>query len=156
METVVKGFLICLSFASAMSAAQAQTVLMSKKTVTLPVDLSSAGVRSSNAGYGTTYLVKILVPGLAAETLLNHRNEGEAAPCLATYDTDKVEDITQNNPTVENIKFTITEEKILWPNTTDKICNVTLAETINAVVRGHKFTHLRRADLPARHIDDCK
>lgn len=154
MKTVIFGLATCLMIA--MTTTAHADVVMSKKTVTLPVDLSSAGVRSSNAGYGTTYLVKILVPGLAAETLLNHRNEGEAAPCLATYSTDKVEDIIQGNPAVENFKFTITEKKTLWADEEEKICHVTLVETIDATVRGHQFTHVRRATLPDRHIDDCK
>ena len=137
-------------------AAQAQETVIASKTVNLPVDLSQAGVRSSNAGYGTTYLVKILVPGLAAETLLNHRNDGENAPCLATYDTNSVDDVIKGNPAVETFAFEIVQKRVLNPDVENKICHVNLVEEIHATVRGFKFVHSRQTELPQRVLDDCK
>lgn len=137
-------------------SAQAGEVIISKKTVKLAVDLSTTGIRSSNLGYGDTYFVKILVPGLAAETLLNHRNEGETAPCLATYETYKVEDVVQNNPTTELHDFEIVQKKVTYPNETDKTCDVYLIEDVATKVRGFNFIHQRQTALPSRHIDDCQ
>nr|WP_295905864.1 hypothetical protein [uncultured Bdellovibrio sp.] len=151
---LIVGF--ALSVSSVFAYANENETVVSRKTVRLPVDLSQAGVRSSNKGYGTTYLVKILVPGLAAETLLNHRNEGESAPCLATYQTDLVEDVIKNNPAVENFDFEIIQKKVVYPDTTNKTCTVMLVEDVSAVVRGFNFVHHRSVELPARHIDDCK
>lgn len=137
-------------------SAQAGEVIISKKTVKLAVDLSTTGIRSSNLGYGDTYFVKILVPGLAAETLLNHRNEGETAPCLATYETFKVEDVVQNNPTTELHDFEIVQKKVTYPNEADKTCSVYLVEDVATKVRGFNFVHQRQTELPTRHIDDCQ
>lgn len=153
----MKQFILAAAVALAATMAQAQQeVIIAKKTVKLPVDLSSAGIRSSNLGYGDTYFVKILVPGLAAETMLNHRNEGEAAPCLATYQTFKVEDVVQNNPTTEIHDFEIEQKKVLYPNEAEKTCRVYLIEDVKTKVRGFDFVHHLVHELPSRHIDDCK
>lgn len=147
---------LVLTVGTVLAHAQGGETIIAQKTVKLPVDLSQAGVRSSNKGYGTTFLVKILVPGLAAETLLNHRNEGESAPCLATYETDLVSDVIKGNPAVELYDFEIVQKKVLYPNTTEKICTVYLVEDVHARVRGYNFVHTRRTELPQRHIDDCQ
>lgn len=151
---------IILSTAILLAALTAQAseneVIIAKKTVKLAVDLSTAGIRSSNLGYGDTFFVKILVPGLAAETLLNHRNEGEAAPCLATYETFKVEDVVKGNPATEIHDFEIVQKKVLYPNEADKTCAVWLVEDVSTNVRGFNFVHQRQTELPSRHIDDCQ
>ncbi|AZZ37497.1 hypothetical protein CIK05_12065 [Bdellovibrio sp. qaytius] len=134
----------------------ANETIISKKTVQLAVDLSTTGIRSSNLGYGDTYYVKILVPGLAAETLLNHRNEGESAPCLATYDTFKVEDVVQNQPTTEIHDFEIVQKKVVYPDTADNSCSVYLVENVQTTVRGFKFIHERSTELPKRNLADCQ
>jgi len=153
LKVMITAALILAGFAH---TAQADEKIISRKVVSLPVDLSTAGVRSSNAGYGSTYLVKILVPGLAAETILNHRNEGESAPCLATYQTRRVDDIIKGNPATEVFDFEITQKKVFYPIPGNNTCYVTLEEDIQAVVRGYKFVHNRSIELPQRHIDDCK
>lgn len=152
MKTIILSAAILLSAFTA----QAGETIISKKTVKLAVDLSTTGIRSSNLGYGDTYFVKILVPGLAAETLLNHRNEGESAPCLATYETFKVEDVVQNNPTTELHDFEIVQKKVTYPNETNKTCAVYLIEDVSTKVRGFNFVHQRTSELPSRHIDDCQ
>lgn len=138
------------------SLVSANELVISQKTVRLEVDLSKAGIRSSNLGYGDTYFVKILVPGLAKETLLNHRNEGESAPCLATYETFSVEDVVKGNPAKEIHEFEIIQKKILIPNVETKTCQVFLQEDVSVNVRGFNFVHQRNAELPSRHIDDCQ
>lgn len=140
----------------AATTASSNEVIIAKKTVQLEVDLSTTGIRSSNLGYGDTFFVKILVPGLAKETILNHRNEGETAPCLATYDTFAVEDVVKGNPSKEIHDFEIVQKKQLYPNTTDNTCDVYLIETVATTVRGFKFVHERSSELPKRHIDDCQ
>lgn len=139
-----------------LSAHALEETVISRKIVNLPVDLSKAGVRSSNKGYGTTYLVKILVPGLAAETVLNHRNEGESAPCLATYEAFEVEEVIKGNPAIETFAFEIIQKKNFSPDVENKVCNLWLTEEVQAEVRGFKFVHSRSTELPQRHIDDCK
>ncbi|WP_374078354.1 hypothetical protein [Bdellovibrio bacteriovorus] len=156
MKTVSMIVGLVLAMGAFAGQAQAEETIIAKKTVQLAVDLSQAGVRSSNAGYGTTYLVKILVPGLAAETLLNHRNEGESAPCLATYETRRVEDVIKNNPATETYTFEIVQKKVVYPDVANNTCSVWLVEDVHSIVRGFNFVHNRSTELPARHIDDCK
>lgn len=152
----MKKIILSAAILVAALTAQANEVIISKKTVKLAVDLSTAGIRSSNLGYGDTFFVKILVPGLAAETVLNHRNEGESAPCLATYETFAVEDVIKNNPTTEIHEFEIVQKKVLYPNEADKTCSVWLVEDVATKVRGFNFIHQRQTELPSRHIDDCQ
>lgn len=150
-----KIILAAMLLAASPAFAQIETIV-SKKTVQLEVDLSTTGIRSSNLGYGDTFFVKILVPGLAAETLLNHRNEGETAPCLATYETFAVEDVVKGNPSKEIHDFEIVQKKLLYPNEAEKTCDVYLVEDVATKVRGFNFIHSRSTVLPKRHIDDCK
>jgi hypothetical protein len=122
------------------------------------VDLSPAGIKLSRAGY-TMPTVKILIPELAAETVMNHRNPGESAPCLATTDTLKVEDVVQGNPVTEKADFTITLEKTaeVYKNSDGQdVCSVYLTETVSGTVRGFAFNHVRESALPERVVADCK
>lgn len=136
-------------------AAHADSVTVSSRTVTLPVDLSAAHVRKTNAGYGQTYLVKILVPELAAETVMNHRNEGEGAPCLATYEVDTIEQLIQGRPSVEKAAFKIELVKDTYLDEA-KVCHVTLTENVTTSIRGFQFIHSRASPLPDRNEADCK
>lgn len=133
----------------------AQAEIISSKTVDLPVDLSTAGIRLSKAGYSMP-TVKVLIPELAAVTVMNHRNEGETAPCVATYQAIEVEEVVQGLPTIETVPFTITLEKSVRIDHRNNSCAVTLVETVEGVVRGFTFSHIRQSPLPSRHIDDCK
>ncbi|MGZ6488127.1 MAG: hypothetical protein ACXWQQ_16420, partial [Pseudobdellovibrio sp.] len=78
----------------------AEDVVISRKVVKLPVDIAEGKVKLSRAGYSMP-LVKILVPELAGITLLDHRNVGEGAPCMASYDAKTPDEIIQNNPQIE-------------------------------------------------------
>lgn len=129
---------------------------ISKRTVKIPVDISTAKVVKTNAGYGKIFLVKILVPGLAEPTLMNHRNEGESAPCLATYETDNIDDVVQGKPetVVADMDIELTKSSYVEP--TDNLCHVQLTETITTKIRGFDFIHERISDLPTRDPGDCR
>jgi hypothetical protein len=153
----VKNAIISSLFCSFALAAQAQaSTLISSRVVTVPVDISTAKVVKTNKGYGTTYLVKILVPGLAGPTLMNHRNEGESAPCLATYQTDDISDVTQGRPETVNADMKIDLVKDVYVSDGDKICHVTLTENISTTIRGFTFVHTRSAEMPTRDSEDCE
>ncbi|KYG61478.1 hypothetical protein AZI86_17345 [Bdellovibrio bacteriovorus] len=144
-----------LIFLSAMANAN---TLVSEQVVTLPVDLSTAGIRLSKAGYSAP-TVKVLIPELAAVTVLNHRNEGETAPCLATFQAILVEEVVQGKPEVLQVPVSIKLEKIfgvIEDENGQNICQVRLMETVTASIRGFDFSHVRFGDLPSRHVDDCK
>ncbi|UOF02844.1 hypothetical protein [Bdellovibrio reynosensis] len=145
-----------LTLCAMTATAELREEVISKKVVELPVDLSTAGIRLSNAGYGTTKFVKILIPQLADHTLMNHRNEGESAPCVATFQTFKVEDVVQGNPEVLTAPFTIEVTRLVWPDTFSKKCFMSLRENISANVRGFEFIHERQIELPERSLEDCR
>ncbi|WP_413569653.1 hypothetical protein ACLWBD_04195 [Bdellovibrio sp. HCB117] len=147
------GFLLTVSFNA--NANTTETVI-SEKTFRLPVDISTAQVRKTNAGYGELYLVKVLIPGLAAVTVLNHRNVGENAPCMATYETTSIEDVIQNNPATEHYDITVTQTKLAYPDWENTKCIVHLQEKVSAKIRGYNFVHSASTPLQERHIDDCK
>lgn len=130
---------------------------MHSKKVILPVDISELTVKLSRADYALP-VVKILIPELARETLLDHRNTNEGAPCLATYETLAPGNVIQNNPQAENIEFLITAEKELelQKEGSTETCAVTLVENITAKIRGFAFTHTRYFALPNRNPADCK
>ena len=128
--------------------------IMSQKEVTLPVDISSAKMKFTNLGYGSIYFVKVIVPELAAETLLNHRNVGEDGPCLFTRDTGSVSSVVQGNPEVVDVKFKITLLKQSYLSAGK--CKVILKEDIRADIRGFHFQHTLSHEMPDRVVEDCQ
>ncbi|MGI4993441.1 hypothetical protein ACRXCV_12465 [Halobacteriovorax sp. GFR7] len=132
----------------------ANSKVLSIRTVTLPVDVSTAKLKWTNLGYGSTYFVKVIVPELASETIMNHRNLGEDGPCMFTYDTKNLEDVIGDNPGVEDIDFEITLTRFISKNP-DGECRVSLQENINADIRGFKFTHTLSHQMPNRVGEDC-
>lgn len=148
--------ILFLVVAFALNGQANSTNIISSRTVQLPVDLSRSKIVVSNKGYGTTYLVKILVPALTGPTLMNHRNEGESAPCLATFQTNNPEDILDGNPETIIADFKIELVKSVLPDKNSKTCHVYLDENISTIVRGYTFVHNRRSELPMRSIEDCQ
>ncbi len=142
-------------FIFSVNSSFAKTTVIHKKTVLLPVDISTAKLKWTNLGYGGSYFVKVIIPELAEETILNHRNEGEDGPCLFTRDTDKLSDVIQDNPETIHVPFEIELVKITQFNSENK-CFVTLQENIIGDIRGFEFFHSRSEAMPSRHIDDCK
>jgi len=137
------------------TSAFADQVILSQNTVSLNVDISTTKIKLSQADYSSP-VVKVLVPDLADVTFLNHRNTAEGAPCLATYDTLKPQDVIQDNPVVEKIDFTITLEKSVYSDVLNKVCKVSLTERVEGKIRGFSFGHTRTLAMPERHIDDCR
>jgi hypothetical protein len=138
------------------ATAFANSIVVSERTVTVPVDLSKTKVVFTNQGYGSTYLVKVLIPALAAPTLLNHRNGTEGAPCMATYDVSNVDDVLQGKPETINadVKITLTKNQVISDD--GKTCTVTLNEYLQTTIRGFEFVHDRTIELPSRVADDCR
>ena len=137
------------------SLAKANGVPISERTVELRVDISSTKLKWSQADYSSPVL-KVLVPDLATVTILDHRNTGEGAPCMATYQAMSPEEVIQNNPSVEVIPMTITLQKQLSPDPKDRLCHVALKESIVGEIRGFRFEHQKIKDIGTRHMDDCR
>ncbi|MBC7693583.1 MAG: hypothetical protein H7222_17595 [Methylotenera sp.] len=154
----MKIYLVLLSLffiSSVHSTAQAEDKVISSRTVLIPVTLAEGKVKLSRAGYSMP-LVKILVPGLADQTFLNHRNIGESAPCIATEDTYHPEDVIGGHPGTETIRFQIRLVKSVAADVKSNVCVVDLTEQVEATVRGFKFAHSRTTRLPERDLGDCR
>lgn len=132
--------------------AQSSQTIISEKVVTFPVDLNTTRLKFTSLGYSAP-LVKVIVPELAGDTLLNHRNEGEDGPCLFTYDAFRVDDVLQDNPEVLDTQFTIKVIRSVFVH--HNVCKVTLTETVEADIRGFLFQHSLSTPMPDRIIEDC-
>lgn len=143
--------------------AQNKNVVLSEREVKLSVNISREYMKLSSAGY-VSPVVKVLVPELADVTILNHRNEGESAPCLATFQVMDPEEVIQNNPGIEKIKFNIkliknTRKVMILPvNPEDPIfyCEVKLSEHVQGDIRGFEFVHLVTTEVDKRNVGDCR
>lgn len=147
----MKTFLLIISL---MTSVSASAVTLHQKKVILPVDISSARLLLSNAGYGDMYILKIIIPELADMTFLNHRNPTAGGPCMATYETLDLEAVVQGNPSVENVEFDITLDKDVYLN--DEFCHVTMTETVVGKIRGFTFQHTVSQEMPRRMKEDCR
>ncbi len=132
--------------------AQSSQTIISEKVVTFPVDLNTTRLKFTSLGYSAP-LVTVIVPELAGDTLLNHRNEGEDGPCLFTYDAFRVDDVLQDNPEVLDTQFTIKVIRSVFVH--HNVCKVTLTETVEADIRGFLFQHSLSTPMPDRIIEDC-
>jgi hypothetical protein len=141
--------------ASAEAAESSHEVLIAERTVNLNVDISTTKLKLSRADYSSP-VVKVLVPELADATILDHRNTGEGAPCMATYQALSPEEVIQNNPAVELVPMTITLKKILTPDQKNGRCLVTLDERIEGKIRGFLFEHQKTVEIGTRHLEDCR
>lgn len=150
----MKTFLsLSLLLLSSLAQAQFTQTVINERTVVLPVDINSTRLKFTSLGYSSS-LVKIIVPELAAVTILNHRNIGEDGPCLFTYGTRLIDDVLQDRPEVVDTEFTITLTKQAWVS--GEKCHVELSETVTADIRGFFFQHQVVHEMPSRVLEDCK
>lgn len=147
----MKTFLLIASLITSLSAS---AVTLHKKKVTLPVDISTTRLLMSNAGYGDSYILKVIIPELADVTFLNHRNPQAGGPCMATYETIDPEAVLQGNPAIENVQFEITLDKDVWDD--GNVCQVWMRETVVGKIRGFNFQHSVTQQMPNRSKEDCR
>jgi hypothetical protein len=150
-----KIFFMCL-ISLAATAAENEVILSDRET-TLTVEISAKNVKLSRADYAEP-VVKVLVPDLAEVTILDHRNTNEGAPCLATYETKKPEDVIQGHETTiwNHFRIQLVKRVDLIPSEDGKkVCQVTLIERVQSKIRGFNFVHERTKDIGQRNPDDC-
>ena len=154
---VISSFVLIGALASAQSAPKTQTRVIRKGVLHLPVDLNTSTVKCSAKGYGMPEL-KVLVPALAKVTVLNHRNDGEGAPCITagecTNDLNP-EKILSGGSGQQTIPVGIRVIQELTTDQETQTCHVTLKEEILSEINGVTFKHLRTQDLGNRDIADC-
>jgi hypothetical protein len=156
MKILLRVLILSLGFVQARANdGEPVRTLISERDVKVQVDISTTQVRRSRSGYSAEVL-KVLIPDLADVTLLDHRNEGEKAPCMATFQARQPEEIIQNNPAVEKVGLKITLTKVAWVNQETQQCEIHLEEHIAGKIRGFQFLHDREKSIATRSIEDCR
>ena len=126
------------------------------QTTTVQVALNAKTVKCSRADYSLPML-KVLVPGLADLTVLNHRNTREGAPCVAAgaCGADLApEKLLQAGEGTQAVPVRVRLKK--EARVEDGVCKVTLVETVETTIRGVKFFHERSQEAPDRDPADCR
>ena len=129
---------------------------MSDKTTDVNVDLNAKTVKCSAADYSGPML-KVLIPGLADVTVLNHRNTREGAPCIAAGRcTPQLgpKTILAKGEGSENIPVRVRLRKLVSPE--GAVCHVTLVEPVTTAIRGVPFFHERTQEVADRPAADCR
>jgi hypothetical protein len=150
------------SDAAAVSAARPESpaapegTLLSDKTTNVDVDLDAKTVKCSAADYSGPML-KVLIPGLADVTVLNHRNTREGAPCIAAGRCGPQlgpKTILSKGEGSEKVPVRVQLHKLV--SLEGEICHVTLVETVTTAIRGVPFFHERTQDVADRPAADCR
>lgn len=163
----MKTLIVLLMLATFQAKAQYREILQHSKTITMNVALNEKTVLCSKADYGALFL-KILIPDLASHTLLNHRNLGASAPCVAagscTDDNNPSKIIDAAKP-IEKIAIKIDIYRAEFVKRTGndfmpgppgkQVCGIIMIERIETIIRGRKFTHQRDIELGSRELSDC-
>ena len=129
--------------------------IVSDKTTDVKVDLNSKTVKCSAADYSGPML-KVLVPGLADLTVLNHRNTREGAPCVAAGRCGAVgpQDVLKSGEGTETVPVRVVLKKLV--SVEGDVCHVTLSETVHTTIRGIAFFHERFQEVADRAAADCR
>jgi hypothetical protein len=152
--------LIARALDSAQSAAKTSRVkaekgLVSDKTTVIETPINAQTVKCSQADYSIPML-KVLVPGLADLTVLNHRNNGEGAPCVAAgpCETMNPGQILKDGSGVDAIKVRVTLHKETAID--GAVCRVTVIERVSTTIRGVPFFHEQAHEVAERTPADCR
>lgn len=149
--------LLCLSVQSYANNEERHR-LISDLTHYLPVALNASTVKCSAQGYSVREL-KILIPELAQVTAMDHRNEGEGAPCVtssACTATHQPEVLLQHGERTVIAPFNVKLTQTAYLDHTANTCVVYLIEDVDGLVEGIRFVHQRYVLVGQRHIDDCR
>jgi hypothetical protein len=118
------------------------------------VPLNVTKYKETLLGYGTL-TGKILIPELAEQSLLNHRNDGEEAPCLSGPSKGMKPIAIDNTLLPEIVPVEIKVLNEFHINQEKRICKVILIESVEAEVQGVRFRHRLVKDNGFRYIKDC-
>lgn len=133
--------------------------IVHETTTSHTVELTPDTVLCSAADYSFPAL-KILLPELAAITLLDHQNFGAGAPCVAAGqcglpDGTEPEDILNPYNQFEDVDIVVKAIRVDIVDDEALTCATSLTERVDVVVRGVPFFHERYADLGFRPYSDC-
>jgi|GEM_PF-5221690 len=139
-----------------LGAAQAGGSVVRDQTTPVDVDLNAQTVKCSAADYSAPML-KVLVPGLADLTVLNHRNTREGAPCIAAGKCSATvgpQTILQSGAGTVRAPIRVVLKKVAAID--GDVCHVTLVETVTTQIRGVPFFHEREQAVADRAAADCR
>ncbi|MBI4061302.1 MAG: hypothetical protein HY403_07710 [Elusimicrobia bacterium] len=144
-----------LQAAVRISNAKAGPAIVSDRTTPVSVALNAGTVKCSAADYSAPML-KVLIPALADLTVLNHRNDGEGAPCVAAGRCSEVrpEDVLRGGEGADRINVRVVLRK--ETSIQGLVCRVSLIETIETTIRGVAFRHERVQEVAERLASDCR
>lgn len=144
------------SVAGPAASSELEGRVVSDRTTDVDVDLNAQTVKCSAADYSGPML-KVLVPGLADLTILNHRNTKEGAPCIAAGRCSPQlgpETLLRQGEGSESIPVRVVLKKVL--SLQGDVCHVTLVETVTTQIRGVPFFHERFQKVADRAAADCR
>jgi hypothetical protein len=146
-----------------LGAASAETLytetIVHETTTSVDLELNEETVLCSQAEYGVSHL-KVLIPQLAAITLLDHQNQGAGAPCVTAgacapngeLETGQVLDDDYDH---EQVSILVRAVRIDVAESSSETCTTYLREEIETTIGGLLFTHERSALLGERSYSDC-
>jgi len=148
---------------SADTGVETKTTLVHTAGKTITIPLNTETVICSQADYSLPVL-KVLIPELAALTLLDHQNFGAGAPCVAAgaciggldgSDGASPGDILDPNKPEEIVDVFVTARRQDYINHAAKTCEVYLIEDVKLDIRGVAFSHRRTMGIGSRNYEDC-
>jgi MYXO-CTERM domain-containing protein len=133
--------------------------LVHETTTAVDIELTADTVICSHADYSANFL-KVLIPQLAAITLLDHQNTDAGAPCVAAgecapFGDHAPADILDDQDTTDTVDITVRATRVDEIDHDAETCNTSLTEQVDLVIRGVPFTHQRWATLGTRPYGDC-
>ncbi len=160
MRTRTLAASLVLGLASTAGAAvETREDLVHQTTTSVDLVLTPETVICSHADYSASFL-KVLIPELAAITLLDHQNRDAGAPCVAAgecapFGDHAPSDILDDADTDETVDITVRETRVDEIDHDAQTCTTSLRERVDLTIRGVPFAHERSTSLGTRPYGDC-
>ena len=160
MRTRTLAASLVLGLASTAGAAvETREELVHETTTSVDLLLTPETVICSHADYSASFL-KVLIPELAAITLLDHQNTDAGAPCVAAgecapFGDHAPDDILDEADTSETVDIRVRATRLEEIDHDARTCATSLRERVDLEIRGVRFAHERYASLGSRPYGDC-
>jgi len=144
--------------ATTVSTPGTYTRVLRDATTNVVIELTDTSVFCTDLGYGNVQL-KINVPDLDSLTEYDHRVFGEGQPCIAggaCEEGNKPSDVLDPTDAFAVVPIHVWLTERLDLDGTAKTCSRTLTENVEAVVRGHGFTHVRYGEVETVAYEKCR
>lgn len=115
------------------------------------VEIEFDSFKVTTLGYGAM-TPKVISLELAKHTVMDHRNIGEAGPCLAGLALGSAA-LSSKFPLRETVTIELRNRYDI--NHEKGVCQVTLEEHVEVEIDGQVFSHLLSKDMGHRFVEDC-